>query len=182
MKSLLLQNFTKYDNRKIEAFLQHYKLFNIHAIVPGDAFNDQWLKLMNRFAINVVVPINCVENGHNSLAEIEKRNPGFEERLLAAPASKLNLLRESNLEPGGQSLVALALSFPNVPVWMIRNPENACQYFDDMMFMRAFQENDQALPNLQYRFDLRADFDIVSYDTLTQVGFVGEKECLVLTR
>lgn len=182
MKSLLLQNFTKYDSRKIEAFLQHYKLFNIHAIVPPDDFNDQWLRLMNRYAINVVLPIQCVENGHDSIVEIEKRNPGFEARIQAAPASKLNILRTSTLERGSDSLVALALSFPEVPVWMVRNPEGPCQYYDDMMFMRAFQENDAPLENLQYRLDLRADFELVSYEMLTKVGFVGEKECLVLTR
>ncbi|ANZ49530.1 hypothetical protein WELLINGTON_177 [Erwinia phage Wellington] len=182
MKSLLLQNFTKYDSRKIEAFLQHYKLFNIHAIVPADDFNDHWLRLINRFALNVVLPIQCVENGHDSLAEIEKRNPGFEARILAAPASKVNILRTGTIDRGGDSLVALCLSFPDVPVWMVRNPESACHYFDDMMFMQAFQENDQPLPNLQYRLDLRIDFEIMSYDMLTKVGFVGEKECLVLTR
>lgn len=182
MKSLLLQNFTKYDSRKVEAFLQHYKLFNIHAIVPADDFNDHWLRLMNRYALNVVLPVECVEKGHNSVAEIEKRNPGFEARILAAPASKLTLMRQSTNERGSDSLVALCLSFPDVPVWMVRNPEGACHYFDDMMFMQAFQENDQPLPNLVYRLDLRIDFELMSYDMLTKVGFVGEKECLVLAR
>jgi len=182
MKNLLIQDFTKFDSRKIEAFLQHHKLFNVHAIVPADAFTDQWLKLMNRFAINVVVPLDGVDDTHNGLFESEKRNPGLEARLLAAPASKLNILFQSSLEPGHGKAVALALSFPEVPVWMVRNPEGPCQYFDDMQLVRAFDANDAPLPNVQYRLDLRADFYPVSYETLTKSGIVGENECLVLVK
>lgn len=183
MKSLLIQDFTKYDNHRIAAFLQHYKMFNVHVIIPGDAFTDQVLKLVNRFALNVIIPIHCVENGHESVAQIELRNPGFEERLLAAPASKVNILRQSTLEVGGESIVALAMSFPNIPVWMVRNPDDACCYYDDIGFMRAFCEKDTPLPNLKYRFDLRTDFTVLSYETLEKVGMAGgDKECLVLVK
>ena len=180
MKSLLLQDFTKYDNRKIEAFLHHHKLFNIHAIVEPDAFTDQWLKLINRFAINVIIPIHCVEEGHNGLVEIEKRNPGFEQRLLNAPASKVNILRQSTLESGSRSIIALALSFPLVPIWVTRDPEQPCQYYDDQRVVSVFSEQDTPLPNVVWRFDLRSDFYSVSYDTLLKAGMVGDKECLVL--
>lgn len=103
----------------------------MHAIVAGEDFTDEIQSLLIKYGLNVMIPVYCVEKGHESVAEIEKRNPGFEKRLLAYPRHKIELLRHSIDEASPESLVALGLSFPRMRIRNLRSNNPVDAYYTE---------------------------------------------------
>ncbi|HHS7556373.1 TPA: hypothetical protein ACTPQ1_004665 [Salmonella enterica] len=187
MKSILIHNFTKRKLHLVDRFLRKKKLYNVHAIVSGEDFTDDIQSLLIKYGLNVIIPVNCVEKGHESVAEIEKRNPGFEARVLAYPRHKIELLRHSDMEPSPESLIALGLSFPRMRIRNLRNttPVDAYyterQIFEEHLFPQL-EEDEQHQITVVWGDDLDQSFQMLDFGLLFELGLIEEDECLLMTK
>ncbi|ANZ50081.1 hypothetical protein PARSHIK_172 [Erwinia phage vB_EamM_Parshik] len=185
MKSLLIHNFTRRNVHLVEAFLRKHKLYNIHAIVPGEDFNDDTIRLLNRYGLNVILPLQGVEDDHQSVVEIEKRNPGFEKRVVAFPKHKLQVLRRSTGDADPTNVVGLALNFPGVTVRALRGTHLTDAFYHEFEVARKTLEEmgDEAEEaKLLWGEELENDFQFIDFGLLVDLGIAGESGCLVTTK
>lgn len=182
MKSPLIHNFTKHDARLFGEFLRKNKLFNAHILIEGDKLTPDVAKLVNRFSLNMIIPIDCMEVGHQSVAAIEKRNPGFTELLNSLPPSKAELLFTTKMGCNPSSLLSIALSYPNNDIIVRRDPEAMCSFFDVQGVVQAFSAADTPIENVEWAYDLGRNYTPIDYGMLKELGLVGEQECLVMTK
>lgn len=187
MKSILIHNFTKRKLHLVDRFLRKNKLFNVHAIVAGEDFTDEIQHLLIKYGLNVLVPVTCVEAGHESVAEIEKRNPGFEQRLLAYPRHKIELLRHSGMNPSAESIVALGLSFPRMRIRNLRSPTPVDGYYTEREIFHdhllpQLSDEEQVSIAVMWGDNLDQDFQMLDFGLLLELGLIEEDECLLLTK
>lgn len=185
MKSLLIHNFTRHSVHLVDAFLRQRKLYNVHAIVPGEDFNDDIQKLLIRYGLNVIIPLDSVDEGHNSVVEIEKRNPGFEERVNAFPKHKLQILRRSSENYDGVAVAGLALNFLGIRIRANRGMHLTDAFYREYEITnKTFEEmGDEAMNALVvWGEELENDFQFIDFGVLTELGIVGASECLVMTK
>lgn len=187
MKSILIHNFTKRKLHLVERFLRKHKLYNVHAIIPGEDFTEEIKPLLIKYGLNVMIPVYCTETGHESVVEIEKRNPGFEQRVLDYPRHKIELLRYSAENPSSASIAALAVSFPRLPIRCLRSTSIYDAYYVEH---QTFNENvlpqltdeERDIANVVWSNDLSETFQLIDFGLLQELGMVGEEECLLLTK
>lgn len=182
MKSPLIHNFTKSDSRIFGEFLRKYKMFNAHILLDGDKLTPEIAKLITRYSLNVMIPLECTEVGHQSIKAIEKRNPGFEALLASLPPSKVDILFTTKMDTNPNSLIVLALNYPHHDILVRRHPENVCAFFDVQSVVNVFSEKDTTVANLDWIYDLSRNFTPVDYGALKELGLVGEQECLVMSK
>lgn len=188
MKDIILTNFTRFDINAIEELITKYKLHNIWVMMPADGIDESTVRLINRHSLNLLIPIDCVEKGHNSLQNILERSPKFMEIIAELPKGKLNFVRTSkNMEGGSSSLIAVARSFPENTVYNIRNIENFCTYHDDMATVEAYQrqyehQEGMCVSNIRFMLSLQERFDVIDYSLLKTIGIIGVQECILLQK
>lgn len=185
MKSLLIHNFTRHNLHLVDAFMRKHKLYNIHAIVPGEDFNDDIIKLLNRYSLNVIIPLRCVEEGHNSVLAVEQRNPGFEERVKAYPKHKLQIMRRANEQSSAVSIIGLALNFPGTPIRAMRGTHLTDAFYHEYEVANKTLEDmgDEAQgATIVWGEELENDFQFIDFGLLQTLGIVGASECLVMTK
>ena len=181
MKPILINNITKRRIRLLDKFLENSKLFGCYVMINGEDFTDDVKRLLIRHGVTVIIPM--------SVAEIEKRNPGFEERVLDFPRHKIAFLRRSLSEPSAESITVLALSFPGITIFATRNPNSPIDGFYDerekfntVIFPELTAEECQGI-----RIDWESDFDTrfrhIDFELLIELGLIkGDDECLLLVK
>lgn len=185
MKSLLIHNFTQRSLHLVDAFLRKHKMYNVHAIVPGEDFNDDVIRLLNRYGLNVIIPMSCVEEGHQSVIAIESRNPGFEERVKAFPKHKLQIMRRSGGVSNATSVLGLALNFPGVTIRALRSPHLTDAFYHEYdVVQRTLEEmgDEASEAKLVWGEELENDFQFIDFGLLAELGIAGATECLVMTK
>ncbi|ANZ48465.1 hypothetical protein BIZ78_gp110 [Erwinia phage vB_EamM_Caitlin] len=185
MKSLLIHNFTKRNVHLVDAFLRKHKLYNAHAIVPAEHFTKEIEVLCVRFGLNVLVPLSGLEGGHLSLQEVEKRNPGIEERIANFPRHKIEILRRSSRNMDAENLIGLALNWPELRVRACRSLEQYDAFGEEMHMVFGFMEQNQdeaKTINIHFGEELENDFQMLDFGLLSDLGLVGANECLVMTK
>lgn len=189
-KKILLTGFNRFEIPQIEELIRKHKLQNIYAEVPADGIDESVIKMVIRYGLNLVVPVECVERGHNSIASILLRNPKFEELIEEIPRGKVNFLRRSKREMRedevGQSIIALGLSYKHA-IWNARGSDEYCSYHQEMETVRIYKERyaedeEHDITNVEFITSLESQFDIINYGLLRSMGIIGVKECLVLTK
>lgn len=185
MKSLLIHNFTKRSLHLVDAFLRKHKLYNVHAIVPADSFTKDVETLCVRYGLNVIVPLTGLEGDHNALAEVEKRNPGIEERIKTFPRHKIEILRRSTRNLDTENLLGLALNWPELRVRACRSLEQYDAFGEEMHMIFGFMEQNQDEAksiNIHFGQELESDFQMFDFGLALDLGLVGANECLVMTK
>jgi len=185
MKAFLIHNFTKRSHHLVAAFLHKHGLYNAHALVAPDAFTDDVVKLCIRFGLNVILTLDGVEEHHNSVVEVEKRNPGFEARVTDFPRHKIEILRRSTRNLDTENLIGLALSWPELRVRAVRSHEAYDAFGEEMHLTRAYMEQNQdhaEQMNIVWGQDIYTDFQLFDFDLAMDLGLVGATECLVMTK
>lgn len=188
MKDIILTNFTRFDIKAIEELITKYKLHNIWVMMPADGIDETTVRMINRYSLNLMIPIDCVEKGHNSLENILERSPKFLEFIAELPQGKVSFIRTSkNTAEGGSSVIAVARSFPNNVLYNIRNPEGFCTYHEDLSTVEAYQrqyEHQEGLcvANARFMFSLQERFDVIDYSLLKTIGIIGVQECILLQK
>lgn len=187
MKSLLIHNFTRLDTTLLDAFLSKHKLFDVSLLCKAENYTETVKKLVTRHSLNVMVELDCVEEGHNSLANAELRNTGLEQRILDTPATKMTILYRTKHGKGIGSLVALAQSFPKNKIKIVRHAQEQCNYFECWDLIGVFNEatetpDDKKVNNLVWQYDLARDYQFLDYGLLRDIGIVGKTECLVIAK
>lgn len=187
MKSLLIHNFTRLDTTLLDQFLTKHKLFDVTLLCKAENYTDVVKRLVVRHSLNVLIELDCVEQGHNSLAQAELRNTGLEERMLETPPSKLKVLYRTNHGKAVTSLVAVAQSFPLNKVLIVRNSKDQCNYFEIWEHVGVFNTaeeitEEQRINNLIWQYDLAKDYQFLDYGLLKDIGIVGKTECLVMSK
>lgn len=185
MKSLLIHNFTKRSLHLVDAFLRKHKLYNIHAVVPADSFTKEVDALCIRFGLNVIVPLSGLEGGHDSLKEVEKRNPGIEERIKAFPRHKIEILRRAGRAMDTENLLGLALNWPELKVRACRSQEQYDSFGEEMHVVFGYMEqNREDTQNINILFgeELEGCFQMLDFGLAIDLGLVGANECLVMTK
>lgn len=185
MKSLLIHNFTKRNIHHLDVFLRKHKLYNAHALVPAEAFSKEVENLCVRFGLNVIVQLSGLEGDHHSLAEVEKRNPGIEERIKTFPRHKLEILRRSTRNMDTENLLGLALNWPELRVRACRSLEQFDAFGEEMHMVFGFMEQNQddaKTMNIHFGGELENDFQMLDFGLLNDLGLVGAIECLVMTK
>ncbi|QVW55313.1 hypothetical protein pEaSNUABM29_00273 [Erwinia phage pEa_SNUABM_29] len=171
----------------VDRFLRKKKLFNVHAIVSGEDFTDEIHSLLIKYGLNVIIPVNCVEKGHESVAEIEKRNPGFEARVLAYPRHKIELLRRSDMEGSPESIIALGMSFPRLRIRNLRNTTPVDSYYAERQIFEEhllpqLEQEEQHDISVLWGDDLDQSFQMLDFGLLFELGLIEEDECLLLAK
>ncbi|ECG2576701.1 hypothetical protein EVJ02_24165 [Salmonella enterica subsp. enterica serovar Kedougou] len=189
MKPILINNITKRRIRLLDKFLENSKLFGCYVMINGEDFTDDVKRLLIRHGVTVIIPMYCTELTDLSVAEIEKRNPGFEKRVLDFPRHKIAFLRRSLSEPSAESITVLALSFPGITIFATRNPNSPIDGFYDerekfntVIFPELTPEECQGI-----RIDWESDFDTrfrhIDFELLIELGLIkGDDECLLLVK
>lgn len=188
MKDIVLTNFTRFDLKAIEELIVKYKLHNIWVQMPADGIDENTVRLINRYSLNLIIPVDCVEKGHNSIQNILERNPKFLEYVEQLPKGKVSFLRVSkNMVDGSSSIIAIARSFPENIVYNVRNVEGHCTYHEDMAVVEAYQREyehqpELAVTNLRFMLSLQERFDVIDYSLLKTIGIIGVQECIVMQK
>ncbi|ANZ49005.1 hypothetical protein HOV30_gp156 [Erwinia phage Derbicus] len=187
MQSLMIHNFTRLDTTLLDAFLTKHKLFDVSILCKAENYTDTVKKLVIRHSLNVHIELDCVENGHNSLANAELRNAGLEQRMLDTPPSKLTVLFRAKRNKQVDSLIALAQSFPNNKIKVVRDNKDQCNYFELWDHIGVFNTAEETpvesrVSNLVWQYDLAKDYSFLDYGLLKDVGILGKTECLVMTK
>ncbi|ANZ48744.1 hypothetical protein BIZ83_gp109 [Erwinia phage vB_EamM_ChrisDB] len=185
MKSLLIHNFTKRSLHLVDLFLRKHKLYNVHAIVPAEDFSKEVEALCVRFGLNVIVPLSGLEGGHLSLQEVEKRNPGIEERIKTFPRHKIEILRRSTRNMDAENLLGLAMNWPEIRVRACRSLEQYDAFGEEMHMVFGYMEQNQdEAKTLNFHFgdELETDFQMFDFGLAMELGLVGANECLIMTK
>lgn len=196
MKSLLIHNFTKRNLHLVAAFMQKHGMYNIHAIVEPDAFTDEVRRLCVRFGLNVILPLDGIEKTHNSVEQVEKRNPGFEQRVAEFPRHKIEILRRSTQNLDTDNLIGLAINWADhenpdaadlvgIRVRALRSNHQFDSFGEEMHQIFVFQEqNGDLAEKMKFIWgeELSEHFQMVDFGLLMDLGLAGESECLVMTR
>tara|TARA_Y100001956_G_scaffold11440_4_gene10402 strand:- start:9983 stop:10558 length:576 start_codon:yes stop_codon:yes gene_type:complete len=188
-KDILLTGFNRFELPQIEELIRKHKLQNIYAEIPADGIDENTLKMVIRHGLNLIVPVDCVEQGHNSIASILLRNPKFEELIAEIPRGKVSFLRrckrEMKEEDIGNSIIALGRSYEH-RIFNMRGSEEFCSYHTEMEVLRLYQEQytdpEYDVSNVEFIPSYESRFDIINYGLLRSMGIIGVKECLVLTK
>lgn len=188
-KDILLKGFNRFELPQIEELIRKHKLQNIYAEIPGDGIDEKTIKLVIRHGLNLIIPVDCVEVGHNSIEQILLRNPKFEELLKEIPRGKVSFLRRCkrgfNQDDVGNSIIALARSY-DYRIFNVRGVEEFCSYHSEMETVRLYQEQftepEFDVSNIEFIPSYESRFELIDYTLLRSVGIIGVKECLVLTK
>lgn len=189
MKPILIHNITKRKFRFLEKFLESTKLFGCYVQINGEDFTDDVKRLLIRHGVTVVIPMYCTELTDLSVTEIEKRNPGFEQRVLEFPRHKIVLLRRALQEPSVESITALGLSFPGTTIYATRNPDSTIDGFYEereaflgLIYPELTDEERQGL-HIDWDSGFDNKFRQIDFELLIELGLVkGDDECLLLTK
>lgn len=185
MKSVLLTNFTKSNVYRLGAFLEKHKLYNVHAVIPAGEFTEQIAALCGRYGLNVFIPLSGIENGHESVMEVVKRNPNFEEVVASYPRNKIEILRRSTDQMDAENLIGLAMNWPRLRVRALRSSSLYDSFYDEMELALKFMEQDKEaadVMNISWGQHLENDFDVINYGLLENMGIIGENVCLATTK
>lgn len=173
MKPILITNFTKYDLLAVEAFIQKYNFIGVYAVIEADAFTDDVVKMVTRYALNVIIPVQCTEKGMQSIQAIDKRNAGFAERITSVSASKLTFLRESTNENESSSIITLALNYPNNDVIVINSTTSTySSYFDERETVQKYANAVGGEMRIDWLHDLARNFEVINYGVLKNIGII----------
>lgn len=179
-KPILITNATRHNLFQVEAFIQRAKLFGSYIIIPADDFTDDILRLTTRYNLTVLVPVTCTDEGPDSVAGVEARNPGFEERLTKHPVNKLVVLHPtSGYDSTMPQLVSLAASFPKHRVIALQDGELQYGFHNTQVEFGNLVENAEEFKELKVEFvsSLSNLFDVIDYQLLTNIGVIGGSEC-----
>lgn len=183
MKPVLLCNITKYNLREVEALINQKNLFAATAVVDAEAFTDELERFLNRYAINVIIPLTGTDSGHGSLSDVETRNPGLEVRINSWPRHKLAILFNTDsvtatedLTDRTGALLALALSFPDNRVLALRGASQHDAYFplrDRVWQYGQLPEDPIEAPNIEFETSMTNRFNILDYQFMKEIGLIG---------
>lgn len=185
MKSILIHNFTRSNIHRLAAFLEKHKLYNAHAKIEPEFFTREIFGLCSRYGLNVVVPLSGLEGGHESVAEVCKRNPDFEALVAEYPREKIELLRHSTVESSAENLIGLALNWPRIRVRALRALAHADAYYHEAQMIDEFMAANQAEAaemNIVWGDFLENSFSMLDYGLAEQLGLIGDNVCLVTTK
>lgn len=176
MKSILITNISKYSLGTLAEFIESVGLFNVTVLVEPEHFTSAFEKFVNRYSLNVIVPIDCVEEGHNSVQAVEARNPGFEARVMAYPTNKIKLLRYAKRTPGYKSVIALAMSFPKVEVVIARGALLDSSFNNDVDFIVADEQQNGKPGVITITNDPFENYSVIDLEMLVKLKIVKEKK------
>lgn len=173
MKSILITNFTKYDLRAVEAFIQKHNFIGASAVIDPEAFTDDVLKMVTRYSLNIILPVQCTESGYHSIQEIANRNIGFVERITSVPPSKLSFLRESTDTNGSASIITIALNYPHNNVMVIKSTESDFSaYFNERDNVQEYINAVNPDIRIDWVGDLGRRYEIIDYGVLKNIGII----------
>ena len=179
-KDILLKNFTKFNIADVTALIEKYNLYNIYVIIDADSINEKTASMINRYGLNLLVNVDCVEDGPNSVQNIELRNPVFTETIKAMPKSKVTLYRKSAWGQKAANAIAVALSFPENRYFYVHSDLPNCAYYQDIITIDAYFATPEAGEcKIEYLHTLESRFDIIDYGLLTNIGILGEESCIL---
>lgn len=189
IKDILLTGFSRFDLDQIEELIRKHKLHNIWAEMPADGIDEKTIKLVVRHGLNLLIPVDCVELGHNSIEKILLRNPKFEELIAEIPRGKVSFKRMCKRpqqdESPGNSVIALARSYPN-KVYNVRGDDDFCTYHNEIEVINEYQnqytEEEHDVSNIEFVPSMNARFDVLNYGMLRTLGIIGAEKCIVLTK
>lgn len=189
LKDILLTGFSRFDVDQIEELIRKFKLQNIWAEMPADGIDEKTIKLVVRHGLNLIIPVDCVEVGHNSIEKILLRNPKFNELIEEIPRGKISFKRTCkhsyNEESVGNSVIALARSY-NHKIYNVRGGDEFCTYYNEVEVVNEYQnqftDEEYDVSNIEFVPSMEARFDILNYGLLRTLGIIGAKECIVLTK
>ena len=176
MKSILITNISKYNLDTLSEFIESVGLFNVTVLVEPEHFTAAFEKFVNRYSLNVIIPLDCVEEGHNSVAAVEGRNPGFEARVLAYPTNKIKLLRLAKRMPAHRSIIALAMSFPKIEIVVARGPLIDSSFNNDVDFIVADEQQNGKPGIITVTNDPFENYSVLDLELLVKLNFVKEKK------
>jgi len=179
-KPILITNATRHNLFQVEAFIQRAKLFGAFIVIPADDFNDEILRLINRYNLTVLVPVSCTDEGSDSVVGVEARNPGFEARLTTYPANRLVLVHTTlDFDSTMPQLVSLSASFPKHRVMALQAGEIQAGFHTTKAEFGNLVQNTEEFKDLKAEFvsSLSNLFDVVDYQLLTTIGIIGGSEC-----
>lgn len=133
----------------------------------------------------MIVPLSGLEGGHESLAEVEKRNPGVEERIKNFPRHKIEILRRSTRNMEVDNLLGLGLNWPEIRVRACRSLEQYDAFGEEMHMVFGYMEQNQdeaQTMNFHFGDELETDFQMFDFGLALDLGLVGATECLIMTK
>lgn len=166
----------------MEALINKYKLLAASVLVDPEAFTPELEKLLNRYSINVLLPLTSSDGGFGSVADVESRNPGFEERLLAWPKHKLTFIFNTDspndfaaVEGQASALLSVALSFPNNAVVALRGDNANSLHYQIQEHLELLGKADPTLlaENVEFEVSLRNRYSTLDLQILKEVGILG---------
>lgn len=188
-KDILLTGFSRFDLEQVEELILKHKLQNIWAEMPADGIDANTIKLVIRYGLNLLIPVDCVELGHNSIEKILLRNPNFDKLIEGIPRGKVSFVRTckrpNNDNPPGDSVIALARSYPN-KIYNVRSTSDFCTYYNEIdvinEYQNRFDDPEYDISNIEFVPSMESLFDVLNYDMLRKIGIIGVKECIILTK
>lgn len=179
MKSILITNVSKFDLDSLGQFIEDHGLFNVSVLLEPEHFTATIEQFLARYSLNVVIPLECVEEGHNSLAAVEARNPGIEQRILAYPPHKIKIIRYARRNPGYKSVIALAMTFPKVEVVMARGDLVDSYHNQDSDMVFADEAANGKAGRIVVTNNPFQDYQMIDLGLLFKLKIVKEKsQCL----
>lgn len=183
IKDILISNFTRFDFESVKSLIVKKKLFGVSIKVPADAMSDDVVKLAVQYGLSVYLPIDCIEKGRNSIAEILKRNPDFLTQLESIGAGMVYFLRESKRESGASSFITLAHNYP-YRVVVLRSAQGVCSFYEDLdlyeQYINSIESADDLPNSVQFLASIEKDFDVIDYSVLRNIGIIGDDQCILI--
>lgn len=170
-KPILITGVNRFNLVQVEELIKKHQLFGCSMMVTPEDFTDEYVRMLNRYNITVLLPFVSTTEHADSIEETEKRNPGLEARIRAFPPSKLVFVHPTQEGNTVVELLSLVLEFPNHRVIALGNGERLHGLF-------ITSENFGQLRGTEPEYnDISADFvihlanlyDVIDYQFLSTI-------------
>lgn len=183
--AVLIHNFTKHKTHEVGEFIRKYGLINAHVLINGEDLTEELVGFVSKYSLNLIVELDGVEKGFNSISDVLRRNPDFETLMEKIPRNKVEIVRHSKAEPDVTNLIGLALNWPRIKVHAVRAKEFHDSYYQEFDLFQAFMVENQDIAediNIIFQTNIMADFSVIDYGLLRDINVIGGTECLVKTK
>lgn len=174
-KPILITGVTRFNLVQVEELIKKYQLFGCSMLVTPEDFTDEYVRMLNRYNVTVMLPFMSTTDHPDSIEENEKRNPGLEARIRAFPPTKLVFLHPAQDGNTVLELLSLVLEFPNHRVVCAANREWVNGFFVTNEQFGQLRGTEEEYKDIEAEFvvHLANIYDVLDYPLIAAIKMCG---------
>ena len=170
-KPILITGVTRFNLVQVEELIKKHQLFGCTMLVTPEDFTDEYVRMLNRYNITVMLPFAATTEHFDSIEETEKRNPGLEARIRTFPPTKLVFLHPAEEGNSVLGLLSLVLEFRDHRVICAANREWINGFFATSEQFAQLRGSEEEYKDISAEFVIHLGniYDVLDYQFLSTI-------------